>query len=162
VNLPRAGVSIPSLKKAIWAIVTSPSSSRRNPHIFENTRIHSRGLAGGVVFGTMTQMMMAPTPDDGQMPVIAMVGRIVGSPTVRAGWAYHLFNSAIIGLIFDWLLGSRVHNYSSAVGCGAVYGFTLWIVGGLILMPLFWECRYSPVLTPPMRMVAISHEEISK
>jgi hypothetical protein len=58
------------------------------------------GLIGGVVFGMMMHMMMAPTPDGGQMPVIAMVGQIVGSPTVGVGWVYHLFNSALIGAIF--------------------------------------------------------------
>ena len=37
------------------------------------------------------------------MPLIAMVGQIVGSPTAGAGWPYHLFNSAVIGAIFGWL-----------------------------------------------------------
>src|SRR5918999_4903567 len=93
------------------------------------------GLTGGVVFGLMMQMMTAPTPDGGQMPVIAMIGQIVGSPTVAAGWIYHLFNSAVIGAIFGWLLGDRVHSYSSGLGWGAAYGFVWWIVGGLVLMP---------------------------
>ena len=57
------------------------------------------------------QKMTAPTPDGGQMPVIAMVGQIIGSPTIGAGWLYHLFNSAVIGAIFGWLLGDRVHGY---------------------------------------------------
>lgn len=114
------------------------------------------GLTGGLVFGIMMQMMMAPTPDRGQMPVIAMVGQIVGSPTIAAGWAYHLFNSAVIGAIFGWLLGNRVHSYGSALGWGAVYGFAWWIVGGLILMPLFLGMSpFAPLMMPPMQMVAI-------
>jgi hypothetical protein len=114
------------------------------------------GLAGGVVFGFMMQMMMAPTPDGGQMPVIAMVGQIIGSPTVGVGWAYHLFNSAVIGLIFGWLLGSRVHVYSSALAWEALYGFAWWFVGGLILMPVFLGMSpFAPLMMPPMRMVAI-------
>lgn len=113
------------------------------------------GLAGGVVFGLMMQMMTAPTPD-GRMPVIAMVGQIIGSPTVVAGWAYHLFNSAIIGAIFGWALGSRVHSFGSALGWGAAYGFAWWIVGGLILMPVFLGMSpFAPLMMPPMRMVAI-------
>jgi hypothetical protein len=40
------------------------------------------GLIAGVVFGIMMHVMTAPTPDGGRMPVIAMVGQIVGSPTV--------------------------------------------------------------------------------
>src|SRR3990170_678899 len=93
------------------------------------------GLLAGVVFGMMMQMMMAPTPDGGQMPMMAMIGQIVGSPTAGAGWLYHLFNSAGIGAIFGLLLGDRVHGYASALGWGAAYGFVWWIVGGLILMP---------------------------
>lgn len=114
------------------------------------------GLVGGVVFGLMMQMMTAPTPDGGQMPVIAMVGQIVGSPTVGAGWAYHLFNSAVIGAVFGWLLGGRVHTYASALGWGAAYGVAWWILGGLILMPVFLGMpAFAPLMMPPMQMVAI-------
>jgi len=114
------------------------------------------GLIGGVAFGLMMQMMTAPTPDGGQMPVIAMVGQIVGSPTVGAGWLYHLFNSALIGAIFGWLLGDRVRGYTSALGWGAVYGFAWWIIGGLILMPILLGMpAFAPLMMPAMRMVAI-------
>ena len=114
------------------------------------------GLIGGVVFGLMMQMMMAPTPDGGQMPMMAMIGQIVGSPTVGAGWVYLLFNSAVIGAVFGWLLGDRVHGYASALGWGAAYGFAWWIVGGLILMPMFLGMSpFAPLMMPPMRMVAI-------
>ena len=81
------------------------------------------GLMAGAVFGMMMQMMSAPTPDGGQMPMMAMVGQIVGSATIGVGWLYHLFNSAVIGAIFGWLLGQRVYGYGSALGWGAAYGF---------------------------------------
>jgi hypothetical protein len=114
------------------------------------------GLVAGVVFGIMMHMMTAPTPDGGQMPVIAMVGQIVGSPTVGVGWAYHLFNSAVIGAIFGWFFGGRVHGYGSALGWGAAYGFVWWILGGLILMPvLLGMPAFAPLMMPPMRMVAM-------
>ena len=114
------------------------------------------GLAAGVVFGTMMQTMAAPTPDGGQMPMMAMVGQIVGSPSIGVGWLYHLFNSAVIGAIFGWLLGGRVHGYSSAVGWGAAYGFVWWIVGGLILMPvLLGMPPFAPLMMPPMRIIAM-------
>jgi hypothetical protein len=114
------------------------------------------GLIGGVVFGLMMQMMTAPTPDGGQMPVIAMVGQIIGSPTVGAGWLYHLFNSAVIGALFGWLLGDRVQGYAAALGWGAVYGFAWWILGGLILMPVFLGMpAFAPLMMPPMRIVAM-------
>lgn len=114
------------------------------------------GLVAGVVFGLMMQMMLAPTPDGGQMAMIAMVGQIVGSPTAAAGWVYHLFNSAVIGAIFGWLLGGRVHGYGSAVGWGGAYGFVWWIVGGLILMPvLLGMPAFAPLAMPEMRVVGM-------
>ena len=114
------------------------------------------GLMAGVVFGMMMQMMSAPTPDGGQMPMMAMVGQIVGPATIGVGWLYHLFNSAVIGAIFGWLLGQRVYSYGSALGWGAAYGFVWWIVGGLILMPILLGMpAFAPLMMPPMRMVAI-------
>lgn len=37
------------------------------------------GLLAGLVFGVMMQMMTAPTPDGGRMPMMAMVAMVVGS-----------------------------------------------------------------------------------
>jgi hypothetical protein len=114
------------------------------------------GLIAGVVFGLMMQMMMAPTPEGGRMSMLAMVGQIVGSPTIGVGWLYHLFNSAVIGAIFGWLLGGRVHTYSSGFGWGAAYGLAWWVLGGLILMPVLLSMpAFAPLTMPPMRMVAM-------
>lgn len=114
------------------------------------------GVVAGVVFGIMMQMMTAPTPDGGRMPMIAMVGQIVGSPTVMAGWLYHLFSSAIIGGIFGWLLAPRVRGYGSALGWGAAYGFAWWILGGLVLMPVMLGMpAFAPLMMAEMRMVAM-------
>ena len=114
------------------------------------------GLVGGVVFGIMMQMMNAPTPEAGQMPMMAMVAKVVRSDSMAAGWLYHLFNSAVIGAIFGWLLGSRSHSFGAGLGWGAGYGFAWWIVGGLILMPLFLGMpAFAPLQMEPMRPVAI-------
>jgi hypothetical protein len=43
------------------------------------------GLLGGVVFGIMMQMMNAPTPEGGQMPMMAMVAKVVGSGSIAVG-----------------------------------------------------------------------------
>jgi hypothetical protein len=114
------------------------------------------GIVAGLVFGMMMHMMTAPTPDGGRMPVIAMVGQIVGSPSVAVGWLYHLFNSAVIGAIFGWLLGPRVHGYGSGLGWGAAYGFVWWILGGLVLMPVMLGMpAFAPLRMPEMQMVAV-------
>jgi hypothetical protein len=101
-------------------------------------------------------MMTSPTPGGGRMSVIAMVGQSVGSPSVTVGWLYHLFNSAVIGAIFGWLLGPRVRSYGSGFGWGATYGFGWWILGGLVLMPVMLGMpAFAPLMMPEMRMVAM-------
>lgn len=42
------------------------------------------GLVGGVLFGIMMQLMTAPTPDGGQMPMITMVAKVVRSDSVAS------------------------------------------------------------------------------
>jgi len=68
------------------------------------------GLLGGLVFGMMMQIMKTP---DGEMPMMGMVAMVVGSKSLAVGWLYHLFNSAVIGVLFGWLLGGRIHGYGS-------------------------------------------------
>ena len=115
------------------------------------------GVVAGLVFGAMMHMMTAPMPGGGPVPVIAMIGQIItGSPDVTIGWLYHLFNSAVIGAIFGWLLGTRVHGYGSGLGWGAAYGFLWWILGGLILMPvLLGMPAFAPLMMPEMQIVAM-------
>jgi uncharacterized membrane protein YagU involved in acid resistance len=114
------------------------------------------GLMGGIVFGMMMQMMSAPTPQEGQMPMMAMVAMVLGSMSVFVGWLYHLLNSAVIGAIFGCVLGARAQSIVAGLGWGAVYGFVWWIVGALILMPVFLGMPpFAPLLMAPMRPVAM-------
>jgi len=114
------------------------------------------GLIAGLMFGVMMQMMTAPTPDGGQMPMMGMVAKVVGSDSLIVGWLYHLFNSAVIGGIFGWLLGNRVDKYGAGFGWGTLYGIAWWILGGLILMPMLLGLpAFAPLMMAPMRAVAI-------
>jgi|SRR6266540_2318489 len=114
------------------------------------------GLIAGIVFGMMMQMMNAPTPDGGQMPMMAMVAKVVGSASLTVGWIYHLFNSAMIGAIFAWLFSSRAATVGNGLGWGAVYGIVWWILGGQILMPLALGMPpFASIMMAPMRMVAV-------
>lgn len=114
------------------------------------------GLMGGIVFGIMMQMMTAPTPEGGQMPMMAMVAKVVRSDSMAVGWLYHLFNSAVIGAIFGLLLGTRSQTYPAGLAWGALYGFAWWILGGLILMPRFLGMPpFAPLQMAPMRAVAM-------
>ncbi|HEU5303371.1 MAG TPA: hypothetical protein VFU40_01895 [Gemmatimonadales bacterium] len=115
------------------------------------------GLVAGVVFGIMMTVMRAPAPDGTSMPMMTMVAKVVGSASLAAGWAYHLFNSAVIGGLFGWVLGSRIGGYASVAGWGAVYGIVWWVIGGLILMPLLLGMpALAPLQMAPMRPVAFA------
>jgi hypothetical protein len=115
------------------------------------------GLIAGVVFGVMMTIMHAPTPDSGSMPMMAMVAKIVGSTSLAVGWLYHLFNSAVIGGLFGWILGGRIGGIGSGIGWGAGYGVIWWVLGGLILMPMFLGMpAFAPLQMPMMRPVAFA------
>ncbi|HEV8362482.1 MAG TPA: hypothetical protein VGQ52_03105 [Gemmatimonadaceae bacterium] len=114
------------------------------------------GIAGGLVFGIMMQMMSAPTPDGGSMPMMGMVAMVVRSQSLVVGWIYHLFNSAVIGGLFGWLLGDRARSYGAGLAWGAAWGIVWWILGALILMPLLLGMpAFASLRMPPMRPVAM-------
>lgn len=114
------------------------------------------GIAGGLVFGIMMQMMMAPTPDGQQIPMMKMVAMVVGSDSLTAGWLYHLFNSALIGALFGLILGSRVISYGTGLGLGAAWGILWWVLGALILMPVLLGMEpFASLRMAPMRPVAM-------
>ena len=110
------------------------------------------GLIAGVVFGVMMQMMAAP---DGK-PMMAMVAQVVRSDSIAVGWLYHLFNSAVIGGIFGWLLGNRVGGFGAGILWGVLYGVAWWVLGALILMPIFLGMSpFAPLMMEMMRPVAM-------
>ncbi|MGI8923886.1 MAG: DUF6789 family protein [Fimbriimonadales bacterium] len=114
------------------------------------------GIAGGVVFGIMMQMMMAPTPDGQQMPMMKMVAMVVRSDSLTAGWLYHLFNSALIGALFGLVLGGRVISYGTGLWLGAAWGILWWVLGALILMPVLLGMEpFASLRMAPMRPVAM-------
>jgi hypothetical protein len=114
------------------------------------------GIVAGIVFGVMMQMMSAPTPDGGRMPMMAMVAMVVGSQSLVVGWLYHLFNSAVIGALFAAFLGGRAHSYREGLAWGAAWGAFWWVLGALILMPLLLGMApFASLRMPPMRPVAI-------
>ncbi|HEV8363608.1 MAG TPA: hypothetical protein VGQ52_08805 [Gemmatimonadaceae bacterium] len=114
------------------------------------------GIAGGLVFGVLMQMMTAPTPDGGSMPMMGMVAMVVRSESLVVGWIYHLFNSAVIGALFAWLLGDRAGTYRAGLGWGASWGVVWWVLGALILMPLLLGMpAFAALRMAPMRPVAM-------
>lgn len=83
------------------------------------------GLAGGIVFGMLMQLM----------GIIPMVAQLVGSSSAAVGWLVHLAISAFAGAVFGLLVGSRVHHVWTAVALGVGYGVVWWVGGALLMMP---------------------------
>lgn len=114
------------------------------------------GVIAGLAFGILMQMTTAPTPDGSRMPMMGMVAKVVRSESLAVGWIYHLFNSAVIGVLFGWLLGGRVRGLGGGLGWGALYGIVWWVLGGLVLMPILLGMpAFAPVKMAEMRPVAM-------
>lgn len=92
------------------------------------------GLAGGVVFGLMMQLM----------GMMGMVGMLAGTESLAVAWVVHLAISAAIGAGFGLVLAPRVTGLATGLGLGAAYGLLWWVLGPLLLMP---AAMGMPVLT---------------
>lgn len=85
------------------------------------------GIAGGIVFGMMMAMAMPQ--------VLPMIGSLLGVPAL--GWGVHLLFSAIIGAGFGLAVGDRFAEWTGLLGAGLGYGFLWWILGPLLIMPIW-------------------------
>lgn len=85
------------------------------------------GIIAGVVFGAMMGMM-------GMLP---MVAKLVGGDSALVGFITHLAFSAIIGFIFALVIGKTSLERGKIIGLGLLYGFVWWILGPLIIMPVW-------------------------
>ncbi|GAA5101648.1 hypothetical protein [Haloechinothrix salitolerans] len=92
------------------------------------------GLVGGVVFGMLMAMM-------GMLP---MVGMLIGVENAFVGFLVHLVNSAIIGAIFGVIAWGFADNIAAVLGAGMIYGVAWWVLGALIVMPLWLSVTADP------------------
>lgn len=95
------------------------------------------GLCAGVVFGLMMQFWLTAITERGvEVPLIEMVARLGGATQSWAGWLIHLFISAGVGGVFGLLHGRERETDRAEVVLGTLYGFSWYVAGGLILMPI--------------------------
>ncbi len=85
------------------------------------------GIIAGVVFGAMMGMM-------GMLPMVAM---LLKSESAVFGFVLHLVFSAIIGAVFGLVFGHAAMNKGSGILLGLLYGAIWWVLGPLIIMPLW-------------------------
>jgi uncharacterized membrane protein YagU involved in acid resistance len=83
------------------------------------------GLAGGLVFGIMMGMM-------GMLMVDVM-----RQESAVVGFIVHMAISAFIGAVYGLVAGKFALTATIALIGGMVNGVVWWVLGALILMPLF-------------------------
>jgi uncharacterized membrane protein YagU involved in acid resistance len=104
------------------------------------------GVAGGVLFGAMMTVM----------GMMGMVAGLVGSESVVVGWLVHLAISVVFGAAYALVLGALTRSYGRGVGLGAIYGVAVWVVGPLLIMPV-WMGMPPLMIGEPQVMSLIGH-----
>ncbi len=90
------------------------------------------GFVGTIVL-TMLMYVAAPMMGIPKMDIAAMLGSLLGGWTM--GMVMHFINGVILfPLIYAFVLFSKLRG--TAVTKGIVWGLTLWVVAGLIVMPM--------------------------
>lgn len=86
------------------------------------------GLIASIVFGIMMLQMMP-----GVLPKIA---NLYGFSSAGAGFIFHLIHGTLIGGVYGFIPGVTATKVASSF-YGLIYGFAWWILGSIIVMPLW-------------------------
>ena len=107
------------------------------------------GIAGGVVFGVLMAMM----------EMLPMIAGLVGSSSAVVGLVLHFVFSAIIGAGYGLVFGTIGESYVGGLWTGAVYGFVWWILGPLLIMPVWMGMgpQFGMALSSMMLMSLVGH-----
>lgn len=106
----------------------------------------AHGLVSGVIGGLVLALMMV------KMRMLGSVGTIIGMPNPLSGLLFHFILDAILGIVFAMVFFRWMHTFFSCAILGIVFGILWWIVGILLLAPLFlghflpWSCGALPML----------------
>lgn len=109
------------------------------------------GLVGGIVAGLVFGAMMHA------LGSIAMIGALIGAEGVVTGWIVHLIIAAAIGIAYALVVGPLRPGYGAAVVTGLLYGAVWWVLGPLLLMPLFLGMDPFPAIEQQQIMSLIGH-----
>lgn len=114
------------------ATLTASTSTRSDSPIRNGAMA---GLAGGLVFGLlMTGVDMLPT-----------VGMLIGVENAFVGFLVHLVVSAVAGALFGFLTRNR-GSVPPVYAASILYGAALWVVGALVIMPLWLSVTADPAM----------------
>lgn len=115
-----------------------------------DARLLGAGAAAGLVGGALFGIMMTA------MGMMEMVAGLVESSSVAVGWLVHLAISAIFGTGFALALGRPTSSYGRGASLGLVYGLAVWVLGPLLIMPL-WMGMPPFVIEQPQLMSLMGH-----
>ncbi|GAB7008849.1 hypothetical protein [Halorubrum trueperi] len=93
------------------------------------------GAIGGLVAGVTMGVVL-----HGALGLMPTVGALIGSETVAAGWAVHLFNSTVFGTLFVAVFDRPLFDdlRADVGGClslGVVHSAVLGVITGGLLLP---------------------------
>ena len=109
------------------ASASSPrAGTASSPWVRRTTAGVLGGLSGGIVFGALMAMM----------GMFTMIAALAGSTSPWAGFGIHMVISVGYGLVLTLLFTRFLSSYGRGSITGLVYGFILWVIGPLLVMPL--------------------------
>ncbi|MFE2757503.1 hypothetical protein ACFXGA_36435 [Actinosynnema sp. NPDC059335] len=114
------------------ATLTASTSTRSDSPVRDGA---TAGLAGGLVFG----LLMAG------VDMLPMVGMLIGVENAFVGFLVHMVISALAGALFG-LLTRNFRLVPPVYAASLVYGAALWVVGALVVMPLWLSVTADPMM----------------
>lgn len=109
----------------------TPKHSRRLTGI----EIVIGGLLAGLIGGVGMGLVLLLGPD-----VFEILGALLGSSTVAAGWLVHLSVSVVFGIAFALVVSRRsirqfVASFDEYVGAGIAFGTVVGLIAGGLILP---------------------------
>ena len=95
------------------------------------------GLAGGVLLGLVLTVVVPTNPGLPAASLMELLDRRVGVSRMLVGWLVVLAASGVLGALFGAMLRNRRTPERAAV-VALVYAFVLWVVDGLVGVPLLF------------------------
>jgi hypothetical protein len=114
------------------------------------------GLCAGVVAGIMYMLMTIPDAEGVTIPLLTVISRAVSNNDPATGWSFHLFNCAVLGVIFGLAFGYFATSMFRSALLGLAVGFVFWIFSGLIVLPtLIHQPALSSLSTPELQPATV-------
>lgn len=105
-------------------------------HALSRIEIVTGGLLAGFVGGVGMGVVLQFGPN-----VFELLGALIGSPTVVAGWLVHLTLSMVFGIAFTAIVSHRsiqqfLSEFEDFVGAGVAFGTVIGLLAGGLVLPV--------------------------